>query len=102
MVQAIENLTTLRIRLISRAPHPRLAEWDQVAADILDADPVRGYADLLSHRVGGRVELAIRRDLLDGAAPGAVIRLRAKLAAGEIVAEPHPPPGEFTITPATP
>jgi hypothetical protein len=102
MVQAIENLTTLRIRLISNAPHPRLADWDQAAADILDADPVRGYADLLSQRVGGRVKLAIRRDLLVGAAPGTVIRLRAKLAAGEIMAEPHPPPGKFAITTATP
>ncbi|MGW6460535.1 hypothetical protein ACWF94_32190 [Streptomyces sp. NPDC055078] len=102
MVQAIENLTTLRIRLVSRAPHPRLAEWDRAAADILDADPVRGFADLLSRRVGRREELAVRRELLGGAAPGTVVRLRARLSAGAIMAEPHPPPGEFVIETAAP
>ncbi|MFM9700063.1 hypothetical protein [Streptomyces europaeiscabiei] len=97
MVQAIENLTILRIRLTGTAPHPRLPGWDQVTADILDATPVPGFADLLSQHVGEREELGVRRELLAGVAPGAVIRLRAKLAVGEIMAEAHPPTGEFTV-----
>lgn len=97
MVQAVENLTTLTTHLVEAGPHPRLAGWDRAVVDVLDAAPVPGRADLLSQRVGQRVELAVRHDLLGDAAPGAVIRLRARLSFGEIVAETDPAPGDFAV-----
>jgi hypothetical protein len=45
------------------------------------------------------MELAVRHDLLESAAPGATLRLRAKLSVGEVMAEPYPDPGDFTVQP---
>jgi hypothetical protein len=68
--------------------------------EVLDAEPVPGKADLLSSRAGQRLAVAVRHDLLDGVAPGAVLRLRAKLHQGEAMAEPHPGPADFGVEPA--
>jgi hypothetical protein len=67
--------------------------------EVQDASAVPGKADLLSARAGQRLEIAIRRVLLQGAAPGSTLRLRAKLALGEVMAEPHPDPGDFNVEP---
>lgn len=99
MVQAVENLTALTTQLVEAGPHPQLAGWDRAVVDVLTAVPVPGRADLLSQRVGQRVELAVRHDLLGAAAPGAVVRLRARLASGEILAETNPAPGDFAVEP---
>ncbi|MFC5749827.1 hypothetical protein [Actinomadura rugatobispora] len=99
MVQSIDNLTALTGRVAEIGPHPRLAGWDRVLMDVLDAGPVPGRADLLSRRAGERLELAVRHDLLGNAAPGATLRLRAKLSSGEVIAEPHPDEGDFTVRP---
>lgn len=99
MVQAIENLTVLTTRLVTTGPHRRLEGWDQAAVDVLQAQPVAGYADLLSRRVGQRLELAVPSRLVAGLAPGTVIRLRARLAAGEAMAEKQPLPGTFVTEP---
>ena len=99
MVQAIENLTALTVRLVSSGPHPRLTGWDRLVVDVLDGRPVAGYADLLSRRVGHRLDVAVLTTLAAGLAPGTVIRLRARLAGGEALAEKRPPPGAFGVEP---
>ncbi|MFI6289143.1 hypothetical protein ACIBCM_31100 [Streptomyces sp. NPDC051018] len=102
VVAPVENLTALRVRVLAVGPHPRLAGWDLASVDVLSAAPVAGRADLLSERAGGRVELAVRRELLSGAGGGSVLALRARLWMGEIMAEPHPLPQDFTIEPERP
>lgn len=99
MVQATENLTALTIRLVTTGPHPRLKVWDRLGVDVLDAQPVAGYADLLSRHVGHRLDLAVPSSLVAGLVPGTVIRLRARLAGGEALAEKRPPPGTFLVEP---
>ncbi|MET7397931.1 hypothetical protein ABZS66_31025 [Dactylosporangium sp. NPDC005572] len=102
MVQAVENLTALTTRLVTTGPHPRLEGWDRSAVDVLHAQPVTGCADLLSRYVGQRLELAVPSRLVAGLAPGTVIRLRARLTAGEAMAEQRPPPGTFVTQPPPP
>ncbi|NUP25030.1 MAG: hypothetical protein HOZ81_55035 [Streptomyces sp.] len=99
MVQAIENLTALTVRLVTTGPHPQLTGWDRLVVDVLDGRPVTGYADLLSQRVGHRLDLAVPSNLAPDPAPGSVIRLRARLAGGEVLAERRPPPGTFAVEP---
>jgi hypothetical protein len=67
--------------------------------DVLEAEPVAGYADLLSRNVGQRLLLAVPSRLLADALPGATIRARARLAAGEVLAESRPAPGTFAVEP---
>ena len=99
MVQAIENLTALVTRLVASGPDPRLAGWDRLVVDVLDARPVAGYADLLSRHAGGRLELTVPSERVADLPPGTVIRLRAKLAGGRAMAERRPPPGLFVTEP---
>ncbi|MET9384318.1 hypothetical protein ABZY09_25395 [Streptomyces sp. NPDC002928] len=101
MVQAIDNRTDLTARLVGTEPHPRLAGWDQAEVEVLDAEPVPGYADLLSRNVGQRLLLAVPSRLLADAVPGSVIRVRARLATGEAMAESRPTPGTFAVEPPT-
>jgi hypothetical protein len=103
VVSAPENLTALRVRVLAVGAHPRLAGWVLVSVRVLAAGPVEGRADLLSHRVGHRLELGVRGELLAGPGDGAegmvgaVVSLRARLVVGEVLAEPHPLPGDFTV-----
>ncbi|KOV59419.1 hypothetical protein ADL01_36035 [Streptomyces sp. NRRL WC-3618] len=99
MVQAIDNRTDLTVRLVRKGPHPRLADWDRAEVDVLDAEPVVGYADLMSRNVGQRLLLAVPRQLLADAVPGATVRARAGLASGEAMAESRPAPGTFAVEP---
>lgn len=99
MVQAIDNRTDLTARLVGTEPHPRLAAWDQAEVTVLDAEPVAGYADLLSRNVGQRLLLAVPSRLLANAVPGSTIRVRARLTAGEAMAESRPSPGTFAVEP---
>ncbi|WP_406471112.1 hypothetical protein [Streptomyces sp. NBC_01615] len=100
MVQAIDNRTDLVARLVSTGPHPRLAGWDRAEVDVLDAEPVAGYADLLSSNVGQRMLFAVPSPLMTDAVPGSIIRARARLAAsGEAMAENRPAPGAFVVEP---
>ncbi|MFI5531092.1 hypothetical protein ACIA8O_21385 [Kitasatospora sp. NPDC051853] len=98
----MENLTVLRVRLVSAAPHPRLPGWQLARVELLSATPVEGFADLLSPRVGGPLDLAVRPAQLAGVAPGTVLRLRARLSAGEAFAEQEPAPGDFAVEGAGP
>lgn len=99
VVQSVENLTALSGRLVARAPHERLPGWDRAVLEVSAAAAVPGKADLLSSRAGQRLEIAVPHDLLVGVAPGSALRLRAKLAQGEAMAEPHPDPDDFTVEP---
>lgn len=99
MVQSVENLTVLTGRLVETTPHPRLPGWDRAVLDVEDTVAVPGKADLLSARAGQRLDVAVRRELLEGAGTGSTLRLRAKLSLGEVVAEPHPDPADFTVDP---
>ncbi|GAA4881749.1 hypothetical protein ACGFX4_12215 [Kitasatospora sp. NPDC048365] len=97
MVAPVENLTTLHVRVASLGPHPRLGDWDLASAEVLSAEPVSGRADLLSQYVGRTVQLGIPRRLTGGLHPGSGLTLRARLATGDILAEPNPGPGDFTV-----
>ncbi|WP_405020406.1 hypothetical protein OHV05_29635 [Kitasatospora sp. NBC_00070] len=99
MVAPVENLTALRVRLLAVAPHPRLAGWEAASVQVLSAAPVEGRADLLSQRVGESLDLAVRQELLVGVPTGSVLRLRARLAVGEALAEQAPAPADFGVEP---
>ncbi|MBB4945393.1 hypothetical protein F4556_000928 [Kitasatospora gansuensis] len=95
----MENLTTLRVRLLAVAPHPRLTGWVSATVEVLSATPVEGRADLLSQRVGESLDLAVRQEQLAGVLVGSVLRLRARLAVGEVLAEQAPAPADFGVEP---
>ncbi|MGW7610469.1 hypothetical protein ACWGKW_24935 [Streptomyces sp. NPDC054766] len=99
MVQAIENLTALTLRLLARTAHPRLDEWDLATCQVLASLPVPGMADLISPNLtGSRLSLGIRHELLQDVALGARLHLRARLgSSGDILAEPHPATGDFRV-----
>jgi hypothetical protein len=102
MVEAVENLTKLVVRLVGVSPHPRLEGWDELEVEVVEAAPVEGLADLLSQRLGQRLTMAVRHELAADLAPGTVLTCRAKLNAGEVMAEPHPLPGAFLVQPPRP
>ena len=47
----------------------------------------------------GRLELAVRRELLDAAAPGWRLRCRVRLTPNGVLAEPHPAPADLLLEP---
>lgn len=99
-MQVIENLTRLRGRILGRAPHPARAGYDLLTLQVDEAQPVEGKADLLGRHAGGRLDVAVRSELLpEGAVtPGAQVDLRAKMTPDGALAEPHPEPGNFTVS----
>ena len=100
-MQAIENLTRLRGQILRRAPHPARAGYDLLTLQVNEATPVQGKADLLGRHAGAELDVAVRSTLLPDAAlpPGALIDLRAKMTPDGALAEPHPEPGNFVISP---
>ncbi|HUL11558.1 MAG TPA: hypothetical protein VLU73_05245 [Methylococcaceae bacterium] len=99
MVQAIENLTRISGKVLSRKPHPRLADYDVITLQVERAEPVEGKANLLANRVGGPIELTVRRALLGTARADSQLRCRAKLTPDGAMCEPHPEPDDFRIVP---
>ncbi|WP_030690993.1 hypothetical protein [Streptomyces globisporus] len=99
MVQIVENLTALTLRLLARAVHPRLEEWDLVTCQVLASLPVPGVADLITPNLtGSQLSLGIRHELLRDVVPGATLHLRAKLgSSGDVLAEPHPAADDFRV-----
>lgn len=99
-MQVIENLTRLRGRLLGRVPHPARAGYDLLTMQVHDAQPVEGKADLLGRHAGATLDVAVRSELLGDAAltPGSQVDLRAKMTPDGALAEPHPEPGNFTIS----
>ena len=99
-MQAIDNLTRLCGRILSRAPHPARAGYDLLALQVHEAHPVEGKADLLGRHAGATLDVAVRSELLNDAAvaPGAHVDLRAKMTPDGALAEPHPEAGNFTVS----
>lgn len=100
-MQAIENLTRLSGQILRRVPHPSRNGYDLLTVQVDEASAVQGKADLLSHHCGATLNVAVRRELLQGAPgiAGVHVDLRAKMTPDGALAEPHPEPGNFTITP---
>jgi hypothetical protein len=100
MVQVVENRTDIEGVIRSRSPHPTLDAFDVLQVEVKAAQPVEGFADLLSSRVGSVVDLNVKRSLLPDDISGHRIRCRAYLGGpGEIFAEPDPHPDRFSIAP---
>jgi hypothetical protein len=99
MVQGIENLTALVVRVFDVSAHPSLGDWDQWDAEIVTATPIEGVADLLSQRIGERLPIAVPRELTADVAPGSLVACRARLNVGEVMVEPHPDPADFSVLP---
>ena len=96
MVSAPDNLTRLAGPLVERRPHPRLPDWELVVLDVQEVEPVPGRADLLSRRLGERLEVAVPRAVLGGTGPPDHLSVRARLTARGVMAEPartDPPRG---------
>ncbi len=90
MVSAPDNLTRLAGPLVERRPHPQLPEWELVLLDVEEVEPVPGRADLLSRRLGERLEVAVPGAVLAAAAPDH-LDVRARLTARGVMAEPFQP-----------
>src|SRR5215471_1519671 len=99
MVQGIENLTRLTGHIVAREHHPTLADFDLVRFHVTSAEPVSDKANLLAESPGQEIGLAVRRDLLGEAQIGDILQCRAKRTPDGAMAEPHPDPGDFTVTP---
>jgi glutathione synthase/RimK-type ligase-like ATP-grasp enzyme len=98
MVQVIENLSQIRGKIVARAQHPTLDNYDVVTVQVERVETVPGKANILQSLLGGTVNVTVRRGLLGNAGPGAGLRCRAKRTPDGAMCEPHPPPGEFEIT----
>jgi hypothetical protein len=98
MVQAIENLTALSGRVLTRSRHPTLGDYDLVTLAVERAEPVPGRANLLSSEVGKELSVAIRRELLGDAKQGDHLRCRAKRTPAGAMCEPRPDPADFAVT----
>jgi hypothetical protein len=109
VVAPAPNLTTVTGSVLDRRPHDTLPDWDAVTLAVDDVVEVPGMRDLvgpnLRKAASGdsdttpRLELAVRRDLLDAAAPGWRLRCRVRLTPNGLLAEPHPAAGEFVLEP---
>jgi hypothetical protein len=99
-MQVIENLTRLRGRILHRVPHPTRAGYDLLTLQVDETEAVEGKADLLSRHRGRTLDVAVRSELLQDTSGGngTVVDLRAKITPDGAIAEPHPEPGNFTIT----
>jgi hypothetical protein len=96
VVSAPDNLTRLAGPLVERRPHPSLPDWELVVLDVEQVEPVPGRADLLSRRLGERLELAVPGAVLGAAGPTDLVDVRARLTPRGVMAEPHRtglPPG---------
>jgi hypothetical protein len=99
MVQGIDNLTSILGTILSLAAHPTLPGYEMVTLRLEEARPVEGRADLISNELGKPLLVAVRRELLGGAPPGARLRCRAKRTPDGAMCEPHPEAGGFAVLP---
>ena len=99
-MQGIENLTRLRGRILRRVPHPVRAGYDLLTLQVNETQAVEGKADLLGSHAGGTLDVAVRSELLPHAesSDDAQVDLRAKMTPDGALAEPHPEPGNFTVS----
>src|SRR6478672_127200 len=98
MVAPPPNLTVVTGTVLDRRPSETLPDWDAVTLAVDDVAAVPGLRDLVRPHAPeeppARPELvvAVRRELLDGAAPGWRLRCRVRLTPHGAMAEPHPAP----------
>jgi hypothetical protein len=97
VVQAIENLSAITGRVVSRRQHSQLEGYDVVRLELERAEAVPGKANLLESQQGATIDVAVRRDLLGNAAPGARLRCRAKRTPDGAICEARPSPTDFAI-----
>src|SRR3954451_21176426 len=98
MGPARENLTEVKGVTPSGDPHPTRPGFDEVVLTVQRAAPVEGKADLVQPSPGEDLHVAVRRELIGDASPGARVRLRAaRTSSGDVMAEPHPTPEGFSI-----
>src|SRR3954447_18956448 len=84
--------------IAAREPHPSRPGFDEVVLNVQRAAPVEGKADLVQPSPGDDLHVAVRRELIGDAPPGARVRLRAaRTSSGDVMAEPHPTPEDFSI-----
>jgi hypothetical protein len=96
VVSAPDNLTRLGGPLVERRPHRQLPDWELVLLDVQRVEPVPGRADLLSRRLGERLEVAVPGAVLGDAGPSDHLDVRARLTPRGVMAEPlwtDVPPG---------
>jgi hypothetical protein len=91
VVSAPDNLTRLAGALLERRPHPQLTDWELVLLDVQEVEAVPGRADLLSRRLGERLEVAVPGAVLGAAAPQDHLEVRARLTPRGVMAEPFRP-----------
>ena len=99
-MQIIENLSRITGRIVSRAPHPTLSDFDVVRLFLKKVEPVEGRADLLSAYTNQEIDVAVRRDLLRDVQVGAHLRCRAKRIPEGAMCESHPESGNFSVDPS--
>lgn len=83
--------------MASRRPHPTLSDYDIIGLELEHTEAVEGKADLLQSQRGAAIEVAVRRELLGVAGPGAKLQCRAKRTPDGAICEAHPRPGDFAI-----
>ena len=98
MVQASDNLSRIKGTIRSRRPHSTLEGYDLVDLALERSEAVAGKADLLASQHGHTIEVAVRRELLGAAGPGATLECRAKRTPGGAMCEARPKAGDFAIT----
>jgi len=98
MIQAIENLTCVEGIVRACRPHPTLPDYDVITLGVERAEDVAGKANLLAQAAGRDVDVAVRRALLAPSGLGARLRCRVKRTPEGAMCEPHPAPGDFTVS----
>jgi hypothetical protein len=102
MSQVIENGTDLVTRIVGKAGPSTIPGHDLLAVDVLAARAVDGKADVLSARVGQRLDLSVRRGQLPAAdLAGHTLHVRASMV-GPGVVRAEPLPGAATFEPQPP
>jgi hypothetical protein len=110
MVAPPPNLTTVTGTVLDRRPHDELPDWDVVTLAVDDVAAVPGLRDLIgptlrtpaapdSQAAKPELDVAVRRELIDAAAPGWRLRCRVRLTPNGAMAESHPEPGELALDP---
>jgi hypothetical protein len=109
VVSAAPNLTRLTGTLVTRRPHPTLADRDAVVLAVDSTQEVPGLRDLVGPAVAraqprddGRreVEVAVPRRLLGDAGAGWRLTCRVRFTPNGLMAEPHPAGDAFAVHPA--
>jgi hypothetical protein len=99
MVQVRENLTQLEGTVVGRSPHPTLPDFEVVDLHVEQASPVEGKPDLVHASPGTVLPVVVRKELAERVGESTRVRFRAaRTSSGEVMAEPHPAPQDFSVS----